>query len=51
MITDDVLWKQAQELAQIEYEIENGELWDDADKYTKQDWTFSIYKILEAERT
>lgn len=47
MITDDVLWKQAQKIAATEYEAENGEAWEDADKYTREDWVFSVYTRLK----
>ena len=50
MIADDVLWKQAQEIAAKEYEAENGEAWEDADKYTREDWVYSVYRQLKENK-
>lgn len=50
MITDDAPWTKAQEIAKKEYEAENGESWEDADKYARQDLVFSVYTRLKAER-
>ena len=49
MMTDEKLWKQAQELAAKEYEAENCEPWEDTDKYEREDWIFSVYTRLKAE--
>ena len=48
MMTDDTLWTKAQEIAATEYEAENGESWEDADKHTREDWVFSVYTRLKA---
>ena len=50
-MTDDTLWTNAQEIAAREYEAENGEAWEEADKYTREDWVFSVYTRLKTERT
>lgn len=41
------LWKQAQKLAEENYEKEYGACtWDDADKYEREDWVFAEYEKL-----
>lgn len=43
---NEKLWKSAQEQAKKEYEKEYG-CWDDADKYEREDWVFSVYMKLK----
>jgi len=43
---DEKLWRIAQEQAAKEYEEECGS-WDDADKYEREDWVFSVYMRLK----
>ena len=45
-MSDQELWKLAQEQAIKEYEEEHGS-WDDADKYEREDWVFSAYMKLK----
>lgn len=41
------LWKQAQKIAEENYEKEYGACtWDDADKYEREDWVFAEYEKL-----
>ena len=45
------LWKQAQKLAEENYEKEYGACtWDDADKYEREDWVFAEYEKLVKEK-
>ena len=44
------LWTKAQEIAATEYEVENGEAWEEADKYTKEDWVHSVYRQLKENK-
>lgn len=45
-MSDQELWKLAQEQAIKEYEEEHGS-WDDTDKYEREDWVFSAYMKLK----
>lgn len=41
------LWEQAQERAKELYEEEYGSSWEDADKYEREDWVWSIYESIK----
>lgn len=45
-MSEQELWKLAQEQAIKEYEEEHGS-WDDAGKYEREDWVFSAYMKLK----
>ena len=45
-MTDEKLWEMARQRAIKEYE-EEGECWEDADKYERQDLVFSAYMKLK----
>lgn len=45
-MSDEKLWKIAQEQAMKEYEEEHGN-WEETDKYTREDWVFSTYMKLK----
>lgn len=44
------LWRQAREIARVEYEEENGTSWDDADKYEREDRVWSVFERLKGEQ-
>ena len=45
---DAKLWEMAREQAIKEYEKEHGR-WENASKYTREDWVFSAYVKLKDE--
>ena len=47
-VCDAKLWKMAREQAIEEYEKEHGH-WENASKYTREDWVFSAYVKLKEE--
>ena len=47
--TEVELWRKAREIAQAEYEEENGTSWNEADKYEREDWIWSAYEKLKGE--
>lgn len=46
IMSDEKLWKIAQEQAMKEYEEEHSN-WEEADKYAREDWVFSTYMRLK----
>ena len=50
-MTDLELWEKARAQAIKDYEEENGECWEDADKYEREDYVFGAYMKLKMEAT
>lgn len=48
MFDDKTLWEKAQEIAAKEYKEEYVS-WEDADKYEREDFVFSVYMRLKKE--
>lgn len=46
---DKEILELAQEIARAEYEEENGTSWDEADKYEREDWVWSVFERLKGD--